>query len=312
MTTVIRERAAGSFAESDVSWTFSELDPSPWQVPAIVSDVEEELESLSGLPLYVDFTRLTGGWFWPVYNGDSSVRIYSTLNAVAGQEASLGVAVEGSYEIRVNGNLAARQESAGGTLVINDLSAFIKPGANSLELAVVNRAPIAKMAVAGFTNIDSTNFTNYSVPEAWGVGGTAIRYEDFSETLPESSFKYEDFAQRLPQIAQIPGDDNWLQTKYQASQQLIRFVTVLLFTAAVLACYRVLYGTQTVLAGVSAVGVIAHVGTLFWWLLLFCSSFLSMDVNHIYFGAHWLSGVALFFALLLRSSEAEIEQEALA
>jgi hypothetical protein len=299
VTPVIRTTGPGSTSDSSVRWTHVENDPSPWQVPSIVYSSVDELEADSNMPLYMDFTRLTGGWFWPLSNGDSTTTISTNVSVALGAEFSLGVSVEGSYEISVNRQVAAVRQSTIGTMVVNDLTAFMRPGDNIITLSLVSSSDIPKVALAGFSSMNNYDYHWLSLPEAWGVGHSAIRYESFEDAHPDSVVRYEDFSSRLPQVAQVPMISNWPELKAEFRDWLIRLLTVAFGALAVVFCYRVVYGNH-LLPALVALGSVASALTIVWIVLLFLPSILAVNFNHLYYGAPWLTLVALFFAVLIK------------
>lgn len=310
VTSVIRNGAPGSTSDTSVSWTHVESDPSPWQVPSIVYSSVDELEADSNMSLYMDFTRLTGGWFWPLSNGDSTATITTKVPVALGAEFSLGVAVEGSYEITVNQQVAAVRQTTIGTMIVNDLTAFVRPGDNIITLSLVSSSDIPKVALAGLSSLNNEDYRWLSLPESWGVGHSAIRYESFEDSHPESVVRYEDFSRRLPQVAQVPMSSNWPELKAGFRDWLIRLSTVAFAALAVVLCYRVIYGNHLGPA-IVALGSVASALTVFWIMLLFLPSILAVNFNHLYYGAPWLTLVALFFAVLIKpdvdSPEAELK-----
>jgi hypothetical protein len=68
------------------------------------------------------------------------------------------------------------------------------------------------------------------------------------------------------------------------------------------------YGNH-LLPALVALGSVASALTIVWIVLLFLPSILAVNFNHLYYGAPWLTLVALFFSVLIKPDSDVAEAE---
>jgi len=253
VTPRVLQTAGVKYSEIDTSWAVDELDVSPWRTPAVLESINDESGFPTGLPLYADFTKLNGQWFWPESVDKRDATLHTQVEAKATTEFSFGVAVNGSYRVRINGYMAADVDGKLGIVQLQDFSSFLQYGKNDIEISVVSRDFPPRLAVAGFAYRPLKMSPDYSDMQTWGVAADALVYDRFVD--------------RAPNFNDLIKKDNWLQIRHSVVRWLKNVVLLSLYATGILAIYHTLYNAQLV-QSLAAMAMVSLAIFLFWLIVL--------------------------------------------
>lgn len=260
----------------NATWSKSFVKTSKWKTPNVIADTYPAHRVSIGLPNYVNIFDTHGHWFWPAMNSPNSTQLTKTFNLDLESEISLGVAVNGSYTIYVNEKKVELLNATQKIVELIDISPYIIPGENRVELAVHSEEVVPRMAIIGYMR-EGNRVLNLSSPQQW-VESPELIYESISDNFPSITYKR-------------PGS----YLKYTAVLAVQWLKSLLILMLAVAFIYILHTSTADVKQNqfIQWINSVCIVLALAWFALLFISKLELFQADAIFVNATLISLLAL-------------------
>lgn len=161
-----------------------------WQAPTLVALPEQTSISHSGLPLSTNTASAGGDWFWASDPIDPALELSRSVFVSQGDELFLGVAIDGSYEIRVNQTIAAVFAGHANVVQYHDLTEFLRRGYNRLDLYLQSKVFQPRAALVGYLyTLDADNTEDLSMYENWDADSALLPHGSLADSPPGIRFR---------------------------------------------------------------------------------------------------------------------------
>ncbi|WP_414830584.1 hypothetical protein [Alteromonas sp. H39] len=225
-----------------------------WQSPTLVSLPASTTINQSGLPLTTNTASAAGEWFWASDPIDPALELSRSVFVSQGDELYLGVAIDGSYEIRVNQTIAAIYAGHPNVVQYHDLSAFLRRGYNRLDVYLQSKVFQPRAALVGYLyTLDAKTTKDLSTFENWEADSKLLPHGTLADSPPGIRFR--------------PVKHATLNLRAQVTTLLLNAFPLIL---SVLCCLliKVFVQGETVKDSVRSVTGVAVVLSLLGWLMI--------------------------------------------
>ncbi|RDV27508.1 hypothetical protein DXV75_05635 [Alteromonas aestuariivivens] len=121
-----------------------------WAPPTLVKMPDSLAPGHSGFPVSTNTGNAMGDWFWSNNPIDQTLELNRSLFVSQGDELYMGIAIDGSYEIRINQATAAIFAGHPNAVQYHDLSSFLRRGYNRIDIYLQSKVFQPQAAIIGY------------------------------------------------------------------------------------------------------------------------------------------------------------------
>ena len=175
-------------SKDNASWSQNFVKTTKWRTPKLMLNTGPKRPKPLGLPEYIDVFNTQGHWFWPNLNTPHSAQLTRIFNLDLKAKMTLGVAVNGFYTIYVNQKKVESLHASEQVIDLIDITPYIVPGENLVELAVYSEEIVPRLAVVGYLG-EENRLLDLSSPQLWLYKSPELVFESIADNFPTLTYK---------------------------------------------------------------------------------------------------------------------------